>query len=134
MIPVKDSPGRRATDNTHGLIQERQDEESGSSEISEGLDPEKGKSGSVRHDAKGNGTWVWADKFQRRRATDPPPDINHFGGEDLEVTDYKPASKTEPISSDIFEATRRMKAYSFDRPSWTQRVLSWFRGRTTRSR
>ncbi len=127
MIPVKDSPGRRATDDAQGLAQDRQNQESGDSEIFEGLDSEKGKSGSVRHDAKGNGTWVWADKFQRRRATDPPPDINHFGGEDLEVTDYKPASKTEPISSDIFEATSRMKAYSFDKPSRTQRVLSWFR-------
>ena len=128
MIPVKDSPGRRATDDAQGLPQDRQNQESGDSEISEGLDPDKAKSGSVRHDAKGNGKWVWADKFQRRRATDPPPDINHFGGEDLEVAEYKPRSTTESISSDIFEATSRMKAYSLDKPTWTQRVSRWFRG------
>lgn len=129
MIPIKDSPGRRATDDAQGSAQDRQNQESGDSEILEGLDPEKGKSGSVRHDAKGNGTWVWADKFQRRRATDPPPDINHFGGEDLEVAEYKPRSTTESVNSDIFEATSRMKAYSFDKPTWTQRASKWLRGR-----
>ena len=110
MIPVKDSLGRRATDDAQGLIQERQDEESGDSDSPEGRNPDKAKSGSVRHDAKGHSIWEWAARFQRRRKTDLPLDMKCLGGEDLALAEDETSSKTETISSDTLEATSRMKA------------------------
>ena len=35
--------------------------------------------------------------------------------------------ETETINSDTLRGTSRMKAYRFDKASWTQRVLSWIR-------
>jgi hypothetical protein len=35
--------------------------------------------------------------------------------------------ETETVDSDTLRATSRMKAYPFDKTSWTQRVLSWIR-------
>ena len=37
------------------------------------------------------------------------------------------AQQTETINSDTLRGTSRMKAYRFDKASWTQRVLSWIR-------
>ena len=37
------------------------------------------------------------------------------------------AQQTETINSDSLRGTSRMKAYRFDKTSWTQRVLSWIR-------
>ena len=35
--------------------------------------------------------------------------------------------ETETIDSETLLATSRIKRYPFDKTSWTQRVLSWFR-------
>ena len=37
------------------------------------------------------------------------------------------AQQTETVDSNTLRGTSRMKAYRFDKASWTQRVLSWFR-------
>ena len=132
MSPVKDNPGRRTTDDAQGLNTDHHNQESGDSDISEGRTPDKARSGRVRHDAKGNSIWQWSGRFKRQRADDPPVDLECLGGEDLALAEDETSSKTESMSSDILEATARMKVLSFDKPSRTQRVLSWLRG--TRSR
>ena len=35
--------------------------------------------------------------------------------------------QTEAVDSDTLRATSRMKAYPFNKTSWAQRVVSWFR-------
>ncbi len=129
MSPVKDNPGRRATDDAQALNTDRHSQASGGADISEGPDLVKAKSGRVRHDAKGNGIWEWSSRFQRRRAADPPVDLDCLGGEDLALAEHKTSSKTESMSSDILEATARMKTISFDKPSWTQRLFNWVRAK-----
>ncbi len=37
------------------------------------------------------------------------------------------AQQPETVDSNTLRGTSRMKAYRFDKASWTQRVLSWFR-------
>ena len=37
------------------------------------------------------------------------------------------AQQTETVDSNTLRGTSRMKAYRFDKASWTQRVLSWIR-------
>ncbi len=37
------------------------------------------------------------------------------------------AQQTETLDSDTLRATSRIKIHPFDKTSWTQRVLSWFR-------
>ena len=52
-------------------------------------------------------------------------------GDDTEKTmdEYlsRLAQQTETLDSDTLRATSRIKIHSFDKTSWTQRVLSWFR-------
>ena len=60
----------------------------------------------IRAMAYGNGL----PRFQRRRADDPPVDLESLGGEDLAFSEDETSSKTETISSDTLEATSRMKA------------------------
>ena len=110
MIPVKDSSYRRATDNAQGSNTDRRNQESGDSDNPEGRNPDKVKSGSMRHDDKGHGIWEWAARFQRRRKTDLPLDMKCLGGDDLALAEDETSSKTETISSDTLEATSRMKA------------------------
>ncbi len=37
------------------------------------------------------------------------------------------AQQTETLDSDTLRSTSRIKIYPFDKTSWAQRVLSWFR-------
>ena len=127
MSPVKDNLGRRTTDDAQGLNTDRDNQASDDADISEGRNPDKAKSGRVRHDAKGNAIWQWSGRFKRRRADDPVLDLEALGGEDLALADYETSSKTQSISPDILEATARMKVLSFHKPSWTQRLLNRFR-------
>ncbi len=127
MFSIKDSLGRRATDNAQGVKTDRHNQESGDSDISEGRTPHKVKSGMVRHDHKGNAIWEWATRFQRRRADDLPVHVNTLVGEDLTLAEYEKSSKTETIDPDTLEATARMKAPSFDNTSWMRRVQNWVR-------
>ncbi len=52
-------------------------------------------------------------------------------GDDTEKTrdEYlsRLAQQTETLDSDTLRATSRIKIHPFDKTSWAQRVLSWFR-------